>query len=222
MTGYFGGHICQAGQGLRGWDTFLTDLLINRTFAEALMARLVDANIARFARFAETVGPYVDAVIFEDDLGAQDRPLLSPDLSRRMVKPHHSRLFAFAKSQCQAYVLFHSDGAVAPFIPDLIDMGIDALNPIQVSAGGMDTKALEREFGRSITFWGAGCDSQRVLPFGTTSEVADEVKRRIDDLAPGGGFVFAPIHNIQSEVPPENIVTMFRTAREYGVYAKTS
>jgi len=219
VMGYFGGHIFQAGQSLRGWDTFLADLLVEPAFAEVLMQRLTDANIARFGRFAETVGPFVDAVIFEDDLGAQDRPLLAPALYRKMVKPHHARLYAFAKSRCPAYLFFHSDGAVAPFIPDLIEMGIDALNPVQVSAGGMDTRALKRAFGDAITFWGGGCDSQQVLPFGTPSDVADEVKRRIDDLAPGGGFVFAPVHNIQSEVPPENIVTMFRTAREYGVYA---
>jgi uroporphyrinogen decarboxylase len=220
LMGYFGGHIFQASQALRGWDTFLADLLLNRTFANALMARLVEANLARFARFAKTVGRWVDAVIFEDDLGAQDRPLLSPELYRRMVKPHHTRLYTFAKSTCSAYLFLHSDGAIAPLIPDFIEMGIDILNPVQVSAAGMDARRLKQEFGRSITFWGGGCDSQRVLPFGTTAEVTDEVKRRIDDLAPGGGFVFASIHNVQPEVPPENVVTMFRTAREYGVYRR--
>jgi uroporphyrinogen decarboxylase len=103
-------------------------------------------------------------------------------------------------------------------IPDFIDMGIDAINPVQVSAAGMDTKELKRQFGRDICFWGAACDSQGVLPFGTPAEVADEVKRRIDDLAPGGGYVLSSVHNIQTGVPPENIVAMFRTAREYGVY----
>jgi uroporphyrinogen decarboxylase len=114
----------------------------------------------------------------------------------------------------------HTDGAVAPFIPDFIEMGIDALNPVQVSAAGMDTKALKKEFGRDIVFWGGGCDSQTVLPFGTPQEVADEVKCRIDDLAPGGGFVFGPIHNVQTGVPPENVVAMFRTVWEYGVYGR--
>jgi uroporphyrinogen decarboxylase len=114
----------------------------------------------------------------------------------------------------------HTDGAVAPFIPDFIEMGIDALNPVQVSAAGMDTRALKKEFGRDIVFWGGGCDSQTVLPFGTPQEVADEVKRRIDDLAPGGGFVFSPIHNVQTGVPPENVVAMFQTARGHGVYGR--
>jgi len=218
LVGFFGGHIFQASQSLRGWETFLVDLLLNQKFAEALMDQLAEANMRRFARFAETVGPYVDVVQFEDDLGMQDRPILRPDLYRRVVKPYHEKLFRFAKSRCDAYLLLHTDGAVAPFIPDFIEMGVDMLNPVQVSAAGMDTKVLKREFGRDITFWGGGCDSQRVLPFGTPDEVADEVRRRIDDLAPGGGFVFSPIHNVQTGVPPENVVAMFGTAREYGVY----
>jgi uroporphyrinogen decarboxylase len=218
LLGHFGGHIFQAGQSLRGWDTFLGDLLINRKFAEALMDRLAEANVARFARFAATVGPHVDGVIFEDDLGAQDRPLLAPDLYRRVVKPYHRRLYEFAKSVCPAYRVLHTDGAVGPFIPDFIEMGIDVLNPVQPSAAGMDTKVLKREFGSSISFWGGGCDTQHVLPTGTPGEVADEVKRRIDDLAPGGGFVFAAVHNVLSDVPPENVAAMFRTARQYGTY----
>ncbi len=218
LVGYFGGHIFQAAQSLRGWETFLMDLLVNRRFAEALLDRLADANVRRFARYAETVGRYVHIVQFEDDLGMQDRPLLRPELYRSAVKPYHARLFRYARSRCDAYLLLHSDGAVAPLIPDLIEMGIDALNPVQTSAAGMQAGQLKREFGKEITFWGAGCDSQVVLPFGSPAEVADEVRRRIDELAPGGGYVFAPIHNVQAEVPARNVVTMFQTAREYGVY----
>ena len=218
LVGFFGGHIFQAAQSLRGWDTFLMDLLINRPFAEALLERLCEANLRRFARFARTVGRYVDVVHFEDDLGMQDRPLLRPELYRQVVKPYHGRLFGFARKACRARLLFHSDGAIAPLIPDLIEMGIDAINPVQVSAAGMEPEILKREFGCDIAFWGGGCDSQRVLPFGTPEDVADEVKRRIDALAPGGGFVLGPVHNVQAGVPLENVITMFRVAREYGVY----
>jgi uroporphyrinogen decarboxylase len=220
LVGFFGGHIFQAAQSLRGWDTFLMDLLTNRSFAEALMDRLAEANVRRFERFARTVGRYVDVVHFEDDLGMQDRPLLRPELYRALVRPYHSRLFHFARTHCQAYLLLHTDGAVAPFIPDFIEMGIDALHPIQVSAIGMETRALKREFGRDIAFWGGGCDSQSILPFGGREQVVAEVKRRIDDLAPGGGFVFSSIHNVQAGVPVENVVAMFQTAREYGVYQR--
>jgi uroporphyrinogen decarboxylase len=220
LVGFFGGHIFQAAQSLRGWETLLIDLLTNQVFATALMDRLAEANIRRFERFARTVGRYVDVVHFEDDLGMQDRPLMRPELYRQMVKPHHARLFSFARANCQAYLLLHTDGAVAPLIPDLIDMGIDALNPVQVSAAGMDTKALKQDFGQDIAFWGGGCDSQVTLPFGTPEQVADEVKRRIDDLAPGGGFVFGPIHNVQAGVPLDNVLALFETARAYGDYRR--
>lgn len=218
LVGYFGGHILQAGQVLRGWELFLMDLLVNQELAHAIMERLLEANLARFADFAATVGPYVDVVLFEEDLGMQDRPLMRPETFRTMLKPYMQRLFSFAKSKCDAYILLHTDGSVVPLIPDFIEIGVDALNPVQVSAAGMDTAFLKREFGRDITFWGGGCDSQAVLPFGTPDEVAAEVKRRIDDLAPGGGFVFAPVHNVQAGVPSENTLTMFKTAREYGIY----
>ena len=192
------------------------DLLKNKGFAHALMERLTEAHLERLERFAETIAPYVDVIQFEEDLGMQDRPLMRPDVYREMIKPYHQKLFAAAKARCDAYLLLHTDGAVAPFIPDFIEMGIDAINPVQVSAAGMDSRALKREFGQDIPFWGGGCDSQVVLPFGSPQQVEDEVKRRIDDLAPGGGFVFAPIHNIQAGVPTENAVAMFRTAQLYG------
>lgn len=143
---------------------------------------------------------------------------MRPETFRTMLKPYMKQLFEFAKSKTDAYLLLHTDGAIKPLIPDFIEMGVDALNPVQVSAAGMNTLALKEEFGRDITFWGGGCDTQAVLPFGTPEEVRAEVRGRIDDLAPGGGFVFGTVHNVQSEVPPENTVTVFETARTYGVY----
>ena len=148
----------------------------------------------------------------------QDRPLMKPSVFRKMIKPYMKELFSFVKARTDLPILLHTDGAVASFIPDLIEMGVDAVNPVQVSAAGMDTRKLKQEFGRDIAFWGAGCNSQTILPFGTPQEVEDEVKRRMDDLAPGGGYVFSPIHNIQPDVPLENVVTMFETARDYGGY----
>jgi uroporphyrinogen decarboxylase len=134
-----------------------------------------------------------------------------------MIKPKQKRLVEAIKRKTDAKLFFHCCGAARGLIPDLIELGFDILNPVQVSARGMDTKELKAEFGKDITFWG-GIDTQRVLPFGKPQDVADEVKRRIDDLAPGGGFVLAAVHNIQALVPPENIVTMFDTALEYGKY----
>jgi uroporphyrinogen decarboxylase len=218
MVGFFGGHFLQAGQVLRGWETFLMDLMVNKKFAHALMEALFQAHAERFDHYAATVGAYLDVVHLEEDLGMQDRPLMKPDVYREMIKPYHQRLCAYIKSKCDARILLHSDGAISDFVPDFIEIGIDALNPVQTSAANMEAGFLKKEFGRDIAFWGAGCDPQAVLPFGTPQQVADEVKRHLDLLAPGGGFVFASIHNIQPEVPVENAVTMFKTALQYGRY----
>jgi len=218
LVGFFGGHIFQAAQALRGWERFLIDLLTNRAFAEALMDRLAEGHMRRFEQYAQTVGRYVQVIHVEDDLGMEDRPLLRPELYRRVVKPYQQKLYSYIKSQCDAHLMLHTDGAVYPLIPDFIEMGVDILNPVQVSAKGMDTKRLKRDFGQDIVFWGGGCETQTVLPFGTAEQVREEVKRRVDHLAPGGGFVFTQIHNIQPHVPPENIVAMYETAAEYGVY----
>jgi uroporphyrinogen decarboxylase len=218
LVGQFAGRMFQASQFLRGWDQFLMDLVVEPKLARALMEKLTEANLKRFEHWSSTIGPYVQVVVFEDDLGMQDRPLLSPDLYRTLVKPYHQKLYAFAKDHFDGHLMLHTDGFVYPFIPDFIDMGIDILNPIQISAFGIDTKELKREYGQDIVFWGAGCESQNILPFGTPEEVKQDVKRRIHDLAPGGGFVFSSVHNIQTEVPPENIVALFEAAQEFGVY----
>lgn len=218
LVGFFGGHVFQAAQGLRGWERFLMDLLANRTFAEALMDRLVRVHMERFERYAETVGKYVQVIHVEDDLGMEDRLLMGPELYRAVIKPYHQKLYSYVKSRCNAYLMLHTDGAVRELIPDFIEMGVDILNPVQVSANGMDTRALKRDFGGDIVFWGGGCDTQAILPFGTPKQVREEVRRRIDDLAPGGGFVFTQVHNIQPYVPPENVLAMYEAAHEYGVY----
>ena len=220
LVGFFGGHILQAGQVLRGWETFLQDLIINQKFAHALMGRLLEAHLERYEHYAATIGQYVDILHLEEDLGMQDRPLIRPSRFREMVKPYMKELVGFIKSKSNVLVLLHTDGAVRPFIPDFIEMGIDAMNPLQVSAAGMEPEELKREFGQDIAFWGAACNSQTILPFGTPREVSDEVRRRIDQLAPGGGYVFAPIHNIQPDVPVENVVAMFGTVRRYGAYQR--
>ena len=215
---FFGAHIFFGGLDLRGVENFMIDLAVDPRFAGALMDRLVDGHMERFEHFARTLGKYVDVIEVDDDLGMQDRPWISLEMYRKMIKPRQKRMFEFIKSNCDAYLLFHSDGSIYQFIPDLIEVGVDILNPVQFSAKDMDTRRLKREFGRELTFWGGGCDTQRVLPFGTPCEVREEVKRRIDDLAPGGGFVFTQVHNIQAGSPVENVVAMYEAALEYGIY----
>jgi uroporphyrinogen decarboxylase len=201
-------------QFIRGFTQWLEDLLIRPAFAAALMDRILEVWLGVAERCLREAGDSVDVVVFYDDIGTQKGPLISPELYRRLVKPRHRRMAETIKRHGKP-LLYHSCGSVYAFIPDLIDVGIDALNPIQVSARGMDTRKLKQEFGRDIAFWG-GIDSQVVLSRGTPGQVREEVKHRIDDLGGNGGYVLCAVHNIQPEVPPENIVAMYEAALEYG------
>jgi uroporphyrinogen decarboxylase len=219
------GH-CDFGQdvlgiflNVRGYMEAMLDLAAHPDFAEAFMEGVTRLAMRAWGHFLEQVGDLVDVVAFYDDLGMQDRPLVSPAMYRRMIKPRHARIIAAIRERTRAKVFFHSDGAVAEFIPDLIEIGVDILNPVQVSAAGMeDTAALKRRYGKNIAFWGAACDSQRVLPSGSLEDVRREARRRIADLAPGGGFVFAPVHNLQDDVSGEKTLALYQTAREAGRY----
>ena len=212
------GSIYEWAQELRGWDVFMMDLAEDPAFAGALLAKLVEAHIRRLEQILPAVEGYVQVIQVGDDLGMQSGPQISLRLYRQVVKPWHKRLYQYIKQHTSARLFLHTCGSVYAFIPDFIEMGVDILNPVQVSARDMGTRRLKREFGKDIAFWGGGCDTQRVLPFGTPAEVREEVKRRIDDLAPGGGFVFNQVHNIQAGVPPENIMVMYEAVREFGWY----
>jgi uroporphyrinogen decarboxylase len=202
-------------QFMRGYVEWLEDLLERPAFVEALLDRYVSMWIEAMDRILAECAPEVDVVIFGDDIGTQTGPLFRPELYRRYIKPHHKRMVETVKRHGKP-LAYHSCGSVYAVIGDLIDNGVDALNPIQVSAAGMDTARLKREFGRDLTFWG-GIDTQRVLSRGTPAEVRDEVRRRIADLAEGGGYVLCGVHNLQPEVPPENVVAMYEAAAEFGV-----
>ena len=214
----FGGGLFEYPQFLRGMEEFFVDLVARPRFAEALLERMTEILIAAYESMLDKVGPYAQVVSVCDDLCGQEGPLISPDLYRRLVKPREARLIQAIKAKTKAKVLFHICGAAREFIPDLIEIGVDILNPVQVSARGMDTRTLKKEYGRDLVFWGGSCDTQGTLPFGSVEDVREETKRRIADLAPGGGFVFSPVHNIQDGVPPENVLTLFETAQTFGVY----
>jgi uroporphyrinogen decarboxylase len=205
---------------LRGFENFFCDMAENQAFAEALMDIICEIKMRYWEKALATVGSNVMMVSEADDLASQGALLCSPAMYRKFIKPRHARLFAFIKKQARVpvKVFYHSCGAVAPLIPDLIESGVDILNPVQVSAVGMDTRVLKQRFGKDLTFYGGGVDTQEVLPHGTPAQVRDEVRRRIDDLAPGGGFIFNTVHNIQGDVPPENILAMWEALQEFGVY----
>lgn len=215
---YLGVGVVHQCQYLRGYGQWLEDLLIHPAFAEGLMDRVVEIWTQIVDRALKACGEFVDLVMYPDDMATQRAPLFSPELYRRLIKPRHRRMNEVVKRHGKP-IIYHCCGSVYAFLPDLLDVGIDALNPIQVSAAEMDPKRLKREFGQDLTFWG-GIDTQKMLPFGTPEEVREEVKRRIDDLAEGGGYILCAVHNIQSEVPPENIVAMYEAALEYGQYGR--
>lgn len=202
-------HVFAAGQILRGFENFMMDLLVDKPLAHALMGRLVDCYEERVRRYVEAVGEYCSVIQVNDDLGTQNGPQISRETYREMVKPYHARLWGLIKKLSGKPLLLHSCGSIYDLIPDLIEIGVDALNPVQVRAANMDSRKLKREFGQDLVFWGGGCDTQQVLGNGTPAQVREEVRHRCSDLASGGGFVFSQVHNIQPNVPPENITAMY-------------
>jgi uroporphyrinogen decarboxylase len=219
LVGAFGGSIYEAATGLMGYERFFTDILANRAFVEKLYDKLLDANLEYAKRYLDKVADYIDVILVGgEDIGAQDRLEINPDLYREIVKPRQKKLWKFIKDNSRAFLLVHSCGAISDIIEDYIEIGVDAINPVQVSGANMDSKTLKEKFGDRMTFWGGGCDTQRVLPFGSPEDVENEVKKRIEDFAPGGGFIFNQVHNIQPITSAENIVAMFDAAYKYGKY----
>jgi uroporphyrinogen decarboxylase len=198
---------------MRGFTEILEDLLIHRTFVEALLQRTTDVICGIADAVLAEVGDLIDAITIADDLGFQTQPYMAPDLYRSLVKPHHARVADSIHRGTDAKFVLHSDGSIYSLIPDLIEAGVDVINPVQVSATGMDPENLKREFGEDLCFWGA-IDTHRLLPFGSPSEVAEGVRRTIATLGAGGGYVLTSVHNIVAGVPPENVVAMFDTALE--------
>jgi uroporphyrinogen decarboxylase len=217
LVGYTAGSLFEQAWYLRGYVELLMDFMLNKEFAHALFSKILEVRKRHAEIYLQEVGDYLDVIQLGDDIATQNGPMMSPALYREMVKPYQEGLFGFVKERTPAKLYYHSCGAVASLVEDLIEIGVDALNPVQVSAEGMDTAELKRRFGRRIAFWGA-IDSQHVLPFGTTGQVRAEVQKRIKDLAPGGGYVLAGVHNLQPDIPPENIVAMYEEGALYGRY----
>jgi uroporphyrinogen decarboxylase len=203
---------------LRGFEQFYIDLAINHEFVAHMLDRLVEFKQVYWERVLADFGDLVTVACEHDDLAGQRALLFSPETYRNLIKPRHKKLFHFIKEQASVKLFYHTDGAVRPLIPDLLDAGIDILNPVQFTAADMDLKELKQEFGRDLIFWGAGVDTQGILGTGSPEEVKADVKRNIEALAPGGGFVFTTVHDIQPNVPPENIMAMWEAWKSYGTY----
>jgi len=211
-----GGLLTKALQ-IRGYEQMFSDLANNIEFAEALMDKLNDLYKDFWSNFLGAVGPYVETVYFTDDIGGQQSMMISPDTFRQLVKPRLASLIDHIKSEADVKFMYHTDGTVTPVIEDIIEMGVDILNPIQTSALCMDTAVLKELYHGRLCFHGA-IDVQQMLPFSTPEEVRYDVARRIYDLGRGGGYILAPCHNIGSDVPPENIEAMYEAAHELGRY----
>lgn len=199
---------------MRGWEDFLCDLYTEPILAEALMEHITNYDLQVWNQMLDEVGDLVDIVCQGDDLGMQDRPLISLEIYQNMIKKHHRRIYDTVHKKSHAKILHHSCGSVYGLLADLVDVGVDILNPIQTTARDMEPKQLKRNFGKDLVFWG-GLDIQKLLPFGTPSEIRNGVKELMEVLGEDGGYVFAPSHNIQPTVPVENIKAMFEAALEY-------
>jgi uroporphyrinogen decarboxylase len=202
----------------RGVENWMLDLAGNPDFALALMRKITDLMKASVIKLLEEAGDCIDVLITGDDLGSQNATLISPRMYRRMIKPFHVELMSEIKKRTKAKIFYHSDGNIYSLLGDLVEIGVDLLNPVQVNAGDMgNTARLKREFGDRLAFCGA-IDTGWVLPYGTPADVRAEVRRRIGDLGPGGGYILASVHCIQPDVPVENIIAMLDEAKVAGRY----
>ena len=211
-----GGLLTKALQ-IRGYEFFFADMANNIPFAEALLDKLLDVYKEFWGNFLKRVGPYVETVYFTDDIGGQSSLMISPSTFRTLIKPRLASLIDHIKSCADVKFMYHTDGTITPVLDDIVEMGVDILNPIQTSAMNMDTAALKEQYHGKLCFHGA-IDVQQMLPFSSPEEVRYDVAKRLYDLGRGGGYIFAPCHNIGSDVPVENVFAMYDAAKELGAY----
>ncbi|MBT8072150.1 MAG: hypothetical protein HKP21_00425 [Xanthomonadales bacterium] len=208
----------ERAHAMQGMETFLLNMAMNPDFARALLEKIADRCKQLMGRFLEELGDNVDIIKIGDDLGTQSSLMISPKMYRDMLKPVHEDFINFIKARTSAKVLFHSCGDVAPLIGDFIEIGVDILNPIQTSTGSIsDLPSLKKRFGKNIVFCG-GIDSHRILPFGSVGEVREEVRRVMEVLGPGGGYLLGPVHTVMNDVPPENVLAMVDAVEAFGYY----
>jgi uroporphyrinogen decarboxylase len=207
------GSVFETAWQLRGLQELLVDLVAEPEIPRAIMSRITDVLVEVTRRVLDQVGDRIDLVYFYDDVAAQNSLLISPETWRTEVRPHHARLTQLALDR-GVPVMYHCDGAVAPLIPSLIDLGVTVLNPIQPGASGMEPARLKADFGDRLTFHG-GVDIVEKLPNGTPGEVADEVRRLVRVLGAGGGYILGSSHHIQPDTPIENVLAMYDVQLRY-------
>jgi uroporphyrinogen decarboxylase len=211
-----GCNLFEWGTFLRRLDNFLVDVYTEPDAVEGLLEALMERHLRTLALVCEAVGDVADVLRFGDDLGMDSGPFISPEHYRRLFLPRHERLCAYVHEHSGMKTFLHSCGSIFELMPSLIEAGYDVVNPVQTQCRDMEPERLKREFGRDVTFWGGGSDTRHVLNRGTPQQVKDDARRRLEILAPGGGYVFNPIHNILPDVPPENVVALFEAVEEFG------
>jgi uroporphyrinogen decarboxylase len=216
ILGLFGGNLLELGQFLFRNDKFLMMLALEPAKVHEFLDRLVAMHLENLEKFLKLVGEYIDVIVFGDDLGMQTGPQISPHMYREFFKPRHAKMWQRAKELADVKVMLHCCGGVRPLLPDLIDAGLDAINPVQISSRGMDAEQLKADFGDRLVFWGGGCDTQHVLPRATPTMVRAHVRQQVDIFKKDGGFVFQQVHNILDNVPPENVKAMFDALKPPG------
>ncbi len=217
IYGLFGGNFYEAAQMIFKIDNALINLAAEPALMHGFLDKLLEIHKKNLKNYLDACGDEIDVLGVGDDLGMQAGPQISPNMYREFFKPRHAELWSYAK-QLKPHIklCLHSCGGIEPLLADIIDAGMDAVNPVQISCDGMDPQLLKQKYGKDITFWGGGCDTRDVLPNGTPQQVRDHVRRNLDIMFKDGGYVFQQVHNIVSNVPPENIVAMFETVREYA------
>jgi uroporphyrinogen decarboxylase len=211
--------IFEMAQRIVGMENLLMMMATNDSLAGVLFEKLAELKLDFWEVALPQLADLVDVISQADDFGSQASQIISPRMFRKQIKPHWQLVFDRIKQLApNAYRFFHSCGNVRPLIPDFIELGVQILNPVHIRAAGMEPTALKRDFGDVLTFWGGGVDTQDVLPYGSPQQVKDEVRRNIEVLAPGGGYVFNTVHNIQADVPVENILAMYDALQEFGAY----
>lgn len=213
ILGLFGGNLLELGQWFYRNDNFFMLLAGERERGHRFLDKLMEIHFRNLDRFLRTVAPHIDVILFGDDLGMQSGPQVSPAMYREFFKPREQAMWKLVKERApHLKIQLHCCGGVRPLLGDLIDAGLDAINPVQITCSGMDPAGLKRDFGSRLTFWGGGCDTRDILIGGSPSQVREHVLRLLEIWRPGGGFVFQQVHNILADVPPANIVAMYDAA----------
>ena len=208
----------EMGQVMFGFENMLMNFILKRDMMEYWLDKILEHHLRTLEKFLKIAGPYMCAVQMNDDFGAQESMLISPELYRELIKPRQSKWIEYVKAHSKAKVFLHSDGAFSDIMDDLIEIGVDILNPLQTGARGMEHDTLKRRYGKRLVFWGGGVDTQTTLPFGSLEDIRNQVRERTRLLGKDGGYVFSTIHNIQSDISPEKIMAVYDTAKKYGTY----